>query len=330
MTRESELSGLLNRAIAAADGGTAVPAPRSHFVLVLKPEVLSTARLDRVVEIVIRVLAESGVELRRAAVYRSVDYLDRGWLWAHYPRLHRIGHDGAAALDPQASATLAGVLEGGPAASVVSAFQMLRLDPGITPQNLDAACRRHGIAKLAPGSYVSRIPTPAGDRMVLNGFLPALIDAYRSPQGMVAVVECVSSDEIGDVRTRVLGPLDPGTAAPTTLRGALGAACPELGLPPLTPGSNGVHVSPGLVEGMFHAWRHFLAGHGYGLETTMLGAHLAAGGVPLDRLALLETDPVITLGDGRTDSVDGATEGLDLDTVTAILIAAMDGEHAVT
>jgi hypothetical protein len=297
---------------------------------VFKPEVLSTARLERVVETVIRVLTQSGVEPRQAAVYRSVDYLDRGWLWAHYPRLHRIGHDGAAALDPNATATLAGILDGGPPASVVSAFQMLRLDAGTAPQDLDAACRRHGIAKLAPGSYVSRIPTPAGDRMVLNGFLPALIESYRSTQGMVAVVECVSAHEIGDVRSRVLGPLDPATAAPTTLRGALNSACTELGLPPLTPGSNGVHVSPGLAEGMFHVWRHFLAGHGYGLETTMLGAHLAARGVPLDRLALLETDPIIPLGDGRTDSVDGATEGLDLNTVTAILIAAMDGEHAVT
>ncbi|UQX03561.1 hypothetical protein [Streptomyces sp. RerS4] len=289
---------------------TALPDTGSHFVVLLKPEVMTPAAAPDMAAEAIRVLGAQEVAVRRAAVVPAGEFAGRGYLLLHYPRLHRVAADGHRALTSAALRELRALAEASGADEVLGAYEAMTRGARLTPRALDARCRAAGIHKLGSGSYASVTELNGRLVTVLNGFLPALVEGYTSGVGaLVGLLECHSRREIGALRAEALGALCPADAAPGSLRAALGALARERGIA-LSQGRNAVHLSAGHLEGMFQAWRYFAATDGRGVESTGFGATLVGRGVPPAALAELAADHNLAEDSGETLSPHGATEGL--------------------
>ncbi|MFF0219903.1 nucleoside-diphosphate kinase [Streptomyces vinaceus] len=287
----------------------ALPAGGSHVVVLVKPEVMTPALAPDALTAALRVLRGAEVDVRRAAVLPAGEFLTRGYLLLHYPRLHRLAADGPAALTSAARRELESLMAQTATDEAIGAYEAMTREAGLTPGALDARCRTAGIHKLGSGSYAAVTETGGRRAVVLNGFLPALAQGYTGAGDLVGLLECHSRREIDALRDEVLGALHPLHAAPHSLRGALGALARDRD-GALSEGRNAVHLSAGHLEGMVQAWRYFGAADGRGPDTTSFGASLAARGVPQAATAALAADHNLSADGGGTFSPHGRTEGL--------------------
>ncbi|WP_141725163.1 hypothetical protein [Micromonospora pallida] len=296
------------------------PAPDSgsHVVVLVKPELLGAAAEEAMTEVV-RVLGSGEVDILRCAVMPAADFSARGALLRHYPRLHRVAADGAAALAGDARRALEALTATSGRLDVLGAYAALDHDANLSAATLETRCREAGITKLGSGSYASTVEVLGRPIVVLNGFLPALADAYRQDRGaLVGLLECHSDREVGDLRSGLLGALHPGQAAPGSLRGAAGAVAGRHGIE-LSEGRNGVHLSAGHLEGMLQAWRYFAAADGCGVDSTALGRALVGHGVPTAFITGLAADHNLPCGPADTVAPHGATESLSRDEVIGLV-----------
>ncbi|MFI6776096.1 hypothetical protein [Nocardia sp. NPDC050412] len=281
----------------------------------VKPEALAIgSAADAMVEVA-RVLGEAEVTILRCALMPASDYGELGFLLQHYPRLHRIAVDGAPGLCSDARRELGSLLDRSEANVALGAFEAGVYDAALSSAMLEARCRQAGIHKLGSGSYVSVVELNGPPVAVLNGFVPALASSYRDPTALVGLIECHSDREIADLRTNVLGALNPNAASPTSLRGALAALVGSQHAITLSEGRNGVHLSAGHLEGMFQSWRYFAAADGHGLDRTALGRALADRGAPLAAVAALAGDHNVAEDSGKTVTPHGDTENLSREAV---------------
>ncbi|MFJ9648359.1 hypothetical protein ACWEPM_25955 [Streptomyces sp. NPDC004244] len=287
----------------------APPAAGSHFVVLVKPEVMTPDLAADAAAGVVRVLGGADVGVHRAAVVPAGDFARRGYLLLHYPRLHRLAADGPEALTSGARRELRSLMTTAGTGDVLGAYEAMTREAGLTPRALDQRCRAAGVHKLGSGSYASVTALNGAPVTVLNGFLPALAEGYTGAGDLVGLLECHSPREIDVLRSEVLGALHPAHAAPHSLRGALGALARSRGTA-LSEGRNAVHLSAGHLEGMFQAWRYFAAADGRGVGSTAFGKDLAERGVPQAATAALAADHNLTEDSGETFSPHGATEGL--------------------
>lgn len=288
---------------------TAPPTTGSHFVVLIKPEVMTPSAAPEATAEAVRVLAEAEVDVRRAAVVPAGEFARRGYLLLHYPRLHRLAADGPAVLTSGARRELRSLMGTTGTGDVLGPYEAMTREADLTPRALDERCRDAGIHRLGSGSYASVTELTGRPVIVLNGFLPALAEGYTGSGALVALLECHSRREIEALRGEVLGALHPARAAPGSLRGTLGALARSRGIA-VSEGRNAVHLSAGHLEGMFQAWRYFAAVDGRGIGSTAFGASLAERGVPAESVTELAADHNLTEDSGETFSPHGATEGL--------------------
>ncbi|MGC2997204.1 hypothetical protein ACPF8X_02040 [Streptomyces sp. G35A] len=322
--RARALVAAARRAGGRRDTGAAPAGPPetgSHFTVLVKPEVMTPDLAEESLATAVDVLTADGVLVVRAAVLPSVDFVRRGHLLLHYPRLHRVAADGTAALTTAAHRALRILLPGADDGAAYGAYEAMAREADLTPEALEKQCRAAGIHKLGSGSYASLVEVRGRLVAVLNGFLPALTEGYRVPGTQVGLLECHSSREIADLRGALLGALHPGVADPASLRGSLGALARRHDVV-LSEGRNAVHLSAGHLEGLLQVWRYFAAPDGRGPGDTAFGRTLTAAGVPQAALAALAADPDLpgdadpdagadsVAGQDETFSPHGATENL--------------------
>lgn len=278
------------------------PSSGTHFVTMVKPEVLGPDTASDAMAEVVRTLGEANVSVEGCALLPAATYGELGFLQHHYPRLHRVATEGARALTSAARGELK-ALAGDLVA--VAAFEAGAYDPALTSAMLEERCRDGGIHKLGSGSYASIVELNGSRVVVLNGFVPDMAGSYLGTPSLVGLVECYSDREIAELRSDVLGPLNPAAAPRASLRGALHALVGGL-----SEGRNGVHLSAGHLEGMFQAWRFFGAPAGRDLEYTVLGRALAERGVDLAAVTDFSFDHNVIGNRGETVAPHGATENL--------------------
>ncbi|MEU0991578.1 hypothetical protein [Streptomyces sp. NPDC005953] len=287
-----------------------VPATGSHFVTLVKPEVLDADGAADAMSEVVRVLGAGEADILRCALVPAGHFAERRHLLLHYPRLHRVAADGVHALCTAARRELRSLLDSSGALGALGSFEAMTYDTALSPTVLDERCRRAGIHKLGSGSYASVVESNGRPVVVLNGFLPALVGHYDHTTGLVGLMECHSLREIDDLRTHLLGALHPAAAAPDSLRGALHSLVERRGSPSLSEGRNAVHLSAGHLEGMFQVWRYFSAADGQDITSTALGRSLVDRGVSPTALMSLAGDHNLTGDSGETLAPHGATEHL--------------------
>jgi hypothetical protein len=304
-------------------GGAVAPTPAGHsrFVTMVKPEAMAPGSAEAALGETLAVLEAEDVQVHRWAVEPAARFLARGMLARHYPRLHRVAREGASALCDEARGRLAAFCEshGLDEQDTMTPYDAFVVDADLDAASLDTMLRDAGVTKLGPGSYVSQVALGGRHRALLNGFVPMMAEQHLERVAGLAVVECTSEREIADLRDNVLGTLDPGAAAPSTLRARVAEVVAERQGGTISEGRNGIHLSAGHLEGVFQVWHYLGAPLGEAVDTRALAPGMEH---PADhrRFSALAADPNLLVEGSSSISPFGVTEGLPLEE-TADLVA---------
>ncbi|MGW7466969.1 hypothetical protein ACWGJT_20240 [Streptomyces xantholiticus] len=271
---------------------------RHQFLVMLKPELVLPLGGDgsRPLARVLDVLAARGVEIGAVRVLSSSFVASNAVVESHYPALNRIARIGLAGLSSAAVARLDDTYAGFRAAGgrVVGAFELLGEIPEMTPFALELLTRNSSVEKLSTGTYAIRAWVDGEDLVILNPFHPQQVEHFTAPGGAVAVLECRSDLALPAIRRDLIGATDPMDADPNSIKGILRREGESLGLGRVSTRRNGIHVSPGAVEGMATIVRYFsVGGAPISPEETAFGRRLMEAGLSADRVAWAGGDPYI-------------------------------------
>ena len=298
-------------------------APRSHAVVLITPDALTPHAAKPVLKTTLNVLTEHDVCVGRWLAIRAPEYLHRGYLAHHYPRLHRIANEGQAALSPSAQEALRTMTDrlNMDAADVITPLDAFAMEPLLTPEGLDHRVRAHGAYKLGAAAYATPVAVAGRLRLLLNGFVPAMSLTYLDPATLVIALEIATDHEIAYLRTSVLGNADPTQATMGTLRQRVGQIVRDVEGRKPAEGRNGVHLSAGHLAGMFHVWSYVGAAAGEDLSATALGSDLARRGIHPTTLRMLANDPDLNVI-GEAKAAMAVTEHASREEVLDIITAA--------
>mmetsp|Transcript_23431 Transcript_23431/g.76261 ORF Transcript_23431/g.76261 Transcript_23431/m.76261 type:complete len:299 (-) Transcript_23431:215-1111(-) len=180
---------------------------------------------------------------------------------------------------------------------------------GVDGLGLEAMWRAGKQLKLAPGTYVSRLEGPSPPVYTVNGFYPAMRQAFVAPGAEVRYLVCEWDQALlswAAFRQAVIGATDPAKAAAGSARAAMLGQWRELGLEAKPSMSlNCVHASAGPLEGL----KERCVWSGASLASDPLAEALLAGGVGRATLETwLKENSVVSLGDAKADKVFDLTE----------------------
>ena len=298
---------------------------RHQFLVMLKPELMRPPGGDPTPPIarVLGLLAAGGVEIGAVRVLSSAFVAEHAVVESHYPALNRIARRGLAGMSPAALDRLDDACPGFRAAGgrVVGAFPLLDEIAELTPFALELLTRNSVVVKLGTGTYAIRAWVDGEELVVLNPFHPQQVAHFTTPGGAIALLECRAGLALPRIRRDLIGATDPAEAAPGSVKGVLYRECASLGLGRVSTRRNGVHVSPGAVEGMATMLRYFsVGGPAIRARDTVFGRRLLAAGLTAETVAWAASDPFVDDPD-RPGPLFELTEDLDWADAVAFVTA---------
>jgi hypothetical protein len=212
---------------------------------------------------------------------------------------------------------------------VLGGHEWMALNPGMTPEGLDAAWFAKGPTKLRSGFYTVPFESQGQSCLLVNGFYPAQARHFTAPGRRVVLALLHSELPWRVLRREMLGDTYPEKALPGSIRRALLEQREALGLARVDITSNFVHLSAGPLEGAGELVNFFRGLHhaSFALEETRLASYWREAGLELRRLeSLLEGAPWTP--SGVAQDLLGATE--DLDARSAAYYVAQRERQAVS
>mmetsp|Transcript_24889 Transcript_24889/g.62225 ORF Transcript_24889/g.62225 Transcript_24889/m.62225 type:complete len:409 (-) Transcript_24889:101-1327(-) len=173
------------------------------------------------------------------------------------------------------------------------------------------------LVKFGGGFYCGEVKP---GMYVFNGFFMQMRSAFVKPDASIKwyTVEWDSAKlSWSDFRTKVLGPTDPSTAPPTSVRGAIYSTWETLGLAsqPNT-GDNGVHASASPFEA-FAERKNWL---GAKTASDAFGAALLAAGLTGETVDAWCKDPAVSAFGGKAGSMWDKIEDTDTEECLKMLL----------
>ena len=176
----------------------------------------------------------------------------------------------------------------------------------------DQAKKDGKIVKFGGGfycAYLSTAPTPI---YVFNGFFMSMREKFTAKGTSIYAFSVEFDPKVCSwekFRGEVLGPTDPATAPPGSLRGIINATWQDLGQKTApNVGDNGVHASASPFEGLAERANWL----GADLAADPFGASLVEAGVPLETIKAWSVDPRVKLdAAGAEGSIFDALEDQD-------------------
>lgn len=117
----------------------------------------------------------------------------------------------------------------------------------LSPAELERRVRAVETVKLGHNAYLSLLDHSASP--VLNAFWPGLLEHLSGPDGLMIAFWCMTDYASDHLSREVIGLGGPAEASKASLRRRFFDLHRELGRAPLSLGRNGVHGSPGIIEG---------------------------------------------------------------------------------
>jgi hypothetical protein len=231
---------------------------------------------------------------------------------AHYGVINQISTQGHDAISDGAKARLATIYEKDLArgARVLGAHQFLDQEPAFTALALTSINDSFGTEKLGGGTYGLTLDVLSRSYIILNPFHPYQLVPYTTPGHGIVVIEGRSRTPWRDLRSKLTGATNPLDAETGSIRNRLMENADAIGLKSVGPGTNGIHLSAGALEGMVEIVRFFSDEDRPLVHAdTSFGRLLAQGpgGPQIDQLA----QNILLNVDGEQVSTFDLTEELD-------------------
>jgi hypothetical protein len=139
--------------------------------------------------------------------------------------------------------------------AVVNGLGRLEQYPSITPLLLEKKWEAQRQYELVTSAFCSRIHLERNEVIVINGFVPRLMEMYERPESVVVIYALRGDICWPEARRHLLGSPDPAQAAPSSLRNELFSRRVQLGLNNIRLGWNAVHLSAGSAEALVELQR---------------------------------------------------------------------------
>lgn len=322
---------------AAADGATApvwlqdtMPASddRHEAVLFIKPELteLGSGKIPAFLKMVDAACSRFDVEIMNVGVLGYSYMKEHNIAGDHYGVINKISREGFSALAPDAQAKLRELFPAASEDNIIGAHQFLARFPDWTAEKLGEYVDNNpsSMKKLAPGTYAQPIQQDSTDYVLLSGFHPQQLLHFENPGRTIIVCPVRSRTSWKNLRDEMVGATDPTTAPAGALRADLLANKDSLGIPTVSKGLNGIHLSAGPLEGMVELVRFAsdrTAGNSIDYADTNFGKAYLASGASADELLGLAQNPMVDAG-GKTQSAFDATELMDMSEAVSTLKTA--------
>jgi hypothetical protein len=163
-------------------------------------------------------------------------------------------------------------------ANVLGGLEFLEKYPEFTPTSLDYLCQNIGSKKLAGGTYVVEVKLDDETVYLINGFHGRQLKQFTDAGKSIIVMSLSTDTDWSTARSNFIGATDPTKANAGSLRREFLENKDRLGLPDVSQGANGVHLSAGPVEALVELQRYnsnFSSGEAKAFTEFAFGKQLA-------------------------------------------------------
>ncbi len=295
---------------------------KNELLFFVKPEVLGeTVKLEKIFELIFEKMKEFSVEIESISILGG-KYLEKYDIMAkHYGVINKIARNGKDEINEQAKKKFKEIFgKDIEEVEVYGGFQFLEKYPEFTPFTLNVLWENNENKKLASGTYCEQIKLGEKYVYILNGFHPYQLK-YFTDENKFLIVMIVSSDtNWKELRRKFIGATNPEEAEKGSLRREFLERKDELGIPVISQGYNGVHLSAGPVEALAEILRfggNYEKGEKMKISDCLIGKKFLEHFEEETIKRFLENPKVEY--DGRKESVFDLTEEKDVEEAIEIL-----------
>lgn len=233
----------------------------NQFIFFVKPEVTledNNIKFDKVLDLVFDKLSEFNLSVENVKVL-GAKYLDKySIISQHYGVINKLSNAPLEYMSEDAKNKLKEVANVSDLkdCNVMGAFEFLNKYPYFNADSLDVLWQNKETKKLAGGTYLENLKVDTDNVYLINGFHPRQITHFTK-EGRSIVVFTVSGNlPWSDARGKFIGATNPQSAYELSLRRVLLDKQAEYGMPEVSQGLNGFHLSAGPVEGLIELIRY--------------------------------------------------------------------------
>ena len=140
--------------------------------------------------------------------------------------------------------------------NVLGGVQFLEKYPMFNADSLDVLLQNQAPKKLAGGTYVVKVKVDTDTVYLINGFHPRQLTHFTQEGRNIVVMTVSGNLSWADARGKFIGATNPETADTASLKSNLLKNRTYFGVPEVSQGLNGFHLSAGPVEGLVELVRY--------------------------------------------------------------------------
>ncbi len=233
----------------------------NEFIFFIKPELTlesSTINFDKVLDTTFDKINEFNLSITDIKVLGSEYLKDYNIIAQHYGVINKLSTDPLANMSEGAKENLLKFAEVDSLdkISVLGGIQFLEKYPMFNADSVDVLLQNISTKKLAGGTYVGKIKVDTDVVYLVNGFHPRQLTHFTDKGRNIVVMTVVGNSSWADARGKFIGATNPEAADPASLRNNLLKNKDQMGIPEVSQGLNGFHLSAGPVEGLVELVRY--------------------------------------------------------------------------
>lgn len=233
----------------------------NEFIFFIKPEVTlksDTIKFDQVVDLAFSKLDEFGLKVTDVKVL-GAEYLDKYNIIAqHYGVINKLATDPLTNMSEGAKEKLKEVagVDSLDKVNVLGGIQFLNKYSFFNADSLDVMLQNQKPTKLAGGTYAVNVKVDTDNVYLINGFHPRQLNHFTMDGRSIVVMTVSGNIAWSEARGKFIGATNPETADSASLRNTLLVNKEAYGVPEVSQGLNGFHLSAGPVEGLVELVRY--------------------------------------------------------------------------
>ena len=241
-----------------ADAGATVK--NNQFLFFIKPEITvknDSIQLEEILKLIFAKINEFGFSVHDIKIL-TAKYLDQFDIIAqHYGVINQIASNAVANMSEGAKDKFKELFgKSVTEANILGGLEFLAKYPEFTATSLDYLCQNIGSKKLAGGTYVVEVKLDDETVYLINGFHGRQLKQFTDKGKSIIVISLSSDTDWSNARNNFIGATDPTKANAGSLRRSFLDNKEKLGLPDVSQGANGVHLSAGPVEALVELQRY--------------------------------------------------------------------------
>ncbi|MFD0752106.1 hypothetical protein ACFQZS_18270 [Mucilaginibacter calamicampi] len=237
-----------------------IPVKKNEFLFFVKPEITvknDNIKLEEILKLVFAKIDEFGFAVHDVKVL-TAKYLDQFNIIAqHYGVINQIASNAVANMSEGAKEKFQELYgKSVNEAQVLGGLEFLAKYTEFTATSLDYLCQNLGSKKLAGGTYVVEVKLDDETVYLINGFHGRQLKQFTDKGKSIIVMSLSTDTDWSNARSNFIGATDPTKANAGSLRKAFLDNKDRLGLPDVSQGANGVHLSAGPIEALVELQRY--------------------------------------------------------------------------